>query len=127
MSERQKADGFGVGAAQSSCVCPSCSPEAVLHHAVPAGSPARARVVALEDQRGLGHVELRQESAILKDRATPDLVICLLLGSPKTQAEIPAEIPLGVKTGQRTPWWSHVPTSANPASELRFCRGFALP
>lgn len=108
-------------------MCPSCSPEAVLHHAVPAGSPARARVVALEDQRGLSHVELRQESAILKDRATPEWVICLLLGSPKPQAEIPAEIPPRLKTGQRNPRWSHAPTSPNLASELRFCSGFALP
>lgn len=114
-------DGFGVGAGQISCVCPPCSPEAVLHHPVPAGSPARARVVALEDQGGLSHVELRQESAILKERTTPDWVICLLLGSPKPQAEIPPR----VKTDQRTSQWSCAPISPNP--ELRFCSGSALP
>lgn len=115
--------GLGLVLPRSAVFGPSCSPEAVLHHPVPAGSPARARVVALEDQRGLSHVELRQESAILKERATPDWVICLLLGSPEPQAEIPPR----VKSGQRTPRWTRAPTSPNPASELRFCSGFALP
>lgn len=42
-----------------------CSPQAILHHAVPAVPPAGAGVVALEEQGRLGHVELRQQPAIL--------------------------------------------------------------
>lgn len=42
-----------------------CSPEAVLHDAVPAASPAGTGVVALEDQGRLRHVELRQQPAVL--------------------------------------------------------------
>jgi len=40
-------------------------PEAVLHDAVPAASPAGTGVVALEDQGRLRHVELRQQPAVL--------------------------------------------------------------
>lgn len=42
-----------------------CPPQAILHHTVPAVSPAGAGMVALEEQGGLGHVELRQQPAIL--------------------------------------------------------------
>lgn len=48
---------------------PRPSPEAVLHDAVPAVPPAGAGVVALEEQRRLCHVELRQEAAVLGTEA----------------------------------------------------------
>lgn len=41
-------------------------PESILHHAVLAGPPAGAGVVALEDERRLLSAELRQESSSLE-------------------------------------------------------------
>lgn len=71
----------------------SSSPEPILHHPVPTGSPARACVIALEDQRRLSHVEFRQESAILKRRGIPDWVSCSFLPPLQTRGRPRAEIP----------------------------------
>lgn len=104
----------------------SFSPEPILHHSVPTGPPARARVITLEDQRRLSHVEFRQESAILKRKGIQDWVSCLFLQPLQTRVRPRAEIPHSVQTGQRTPRWGRAPTSPKPASDLNFCSGFAL-
>lgn len=91
------------------------SPEPILHHPVPTGPPAWARVIALKDQWGLSHVELRQESAILKGRCIQDKVSFLFLWTFPNAKRVRGPLL------QR-----HAPTSPKTISELNLCTGFAL-
>ena len=38
----------------------------VLHHSVVTGAPAPTAFVTLKDQRGLGHIEIRQQVVVLQ-------------------------------------------------------------
>lgn len=99
-----------VGVFVVSAACGSSSPEPVLHHPVPTGPPARARVVTLKDQRRLSHVELGQESAVLKKRCIEDWVSFCFCHPSKPEAGPEKNFPK-YKKGQTTPTRRYVPTS----------------
>lgn len=112
-----------VGVFVVSAACGSSSPEPVLHHPVPTGPPARARVVTLKDQRRLSHVELGQESAVLKKRCIEDWVSFVSV-TPPNQRQAQRRISPSTKRA-RQPQQGGMPQP--PPKYLNFCRGFPPP